>query len=114
MENPFNHYLVRNYEENKPIKDFETIKVYAFGIERIDILIAEINIEKYAIGYYINFTTGETKIALPNLAQGYAKTKQDAVLFVAGYMLQNAQRFSDEAVAALNDTIKRYRQTKLF
>lgn len=50
MENPFNHYLVRNYEENKPIKDFETIKVYAFGIERIDIVGAVMGSKKPQVG----------------------------------------------------------------
>lgn len=114
MKNPFDKCRVQEYETSNPIRKFKTINVFRRGEESLEILVAEVSPDKWAFGWFVSLESGEKVSQLPDLANGYATTEINAILFVAGELKRVQQRFSEDAKAAINDTIKKYRTTRLF
>lgn len=114
MKNPFDSYRIMEFEDSSPIRDFKTIRVFTRGEEFIKILVAEAAPDRWAFGVSAHLMDGNTYTQLPDLAYGHAENENAAILYIAGNLLTQKQRFSKDAVAAIYDCIKKYRTKSIF
>lgn len=84
------------------------------GQERIDILLAKTNTNKYTFGYSIWFHNGRHADRPPNLEMGWFSSEQDAILYFLGMIIQYKQWFLPETLNAVQRAIHDNSQLSLF
>lgn len=112
--NPYENYRVREFENSGEIRNYSNHVVVDDRRERVELLIAQVSSDKYALGYDIYFADGRRASRLPSLEYGYFMKEREAKLYFLGYIKQNQARFLPSTVEAVEELIRSTIQPELF
>ena len=114
--NPYEHLLVRDYdEEDLDLKGaVKRVSVFDTPGETITVFLQDDGAGHWTYGYNIYFSNGRSATRKPNLEYGYCVTENDALLHFLGLCLSFRTSFSEDAVAAIKAMIMDRAQLKLF
>ena len=113
--NPYEHKLVRNYDEKLREKgEAKRLLVFDTPGESINVYLQEFEHGLWTYGYYIHFANGRTAARRANLEYGYCVSQNDALLHFLGQCLSFRTSFSDDAVEAIKAMIMAKSQLSLW
>ena len=112
--NPYEKYRVREFENWGESRNYSSHAVVDDRRERVELLIAQVTNNKFAIGYDIYFADGRRASRLPSLEYGYFVSERDAKLYFLGYIKQYSARFLPSTIEAADDLIRKITQLELF
>lgn len=112
--NPYENYRVREFENSGEIRNYSNHVVVDDRRERVELLIAQVSSDKYALGYDIYFADGRRASRLPSLEYGYFASERNAKLYFLGYIKQYSMRFLPSTIEAADELIRKIIQPPLF